>query len=169
MTLLPLTFAPNPIFRKHAEAVTVFDDALRQLLKDMFETMYAHQAVGIGANMVGILKQIAIVDLQEDGTKTPFHFINPKIIHYSEEMQSFTEGSLCFPGIQAEIERPARIVMRYQDEFGVEHKIEAEGWFATVIQHEVDYLNGKVFLDYLPPLKEKMLLKKMKKFLKRSE
>jgi peptide deformylase len=167
MALIPLIFAPHPIFKKHAKIVTDFNNDLRQLIKDMFETMYAHQAVGIGANMVGILKQIAIVDLQENGIKTPYHFINPKITYQSEETQRFTEGSLCFPGIDAEIERPAKITMSYQDEFGTKHTIKAEGWLATVIQHEIDYLNGKIFLDYLPKLKRRMLLNKLKKTVKK--
>jgi len=117
----------------------------------------------MGANMIGVLKRIIVIDLQENGTRKPFAFINPEIIWRSEEMQTFQEASLCFPGISANIMRPNAIKVRYLDIDGNPQELEAKGYFATVIQHEIDYLDGKVFLDYLSPLKRNALLKKMQK------
>lgn len=164
MAILPLEYAPNDIFKKIAQRVEAVDDEIRKLVDDMFETMYYHKAVGIGANMVGVLKRIAIVDLQEDGNSIQHTFINPEIIWHSKELQSFKEGSICFPGISAEITRSKSIKVSYIDYHGDQQTLQAEGWFATVIQHELDYLNGKVFLDYLSKMKRDILIQKMKKY-----
>jgi peptide deformylase len=132
----------------------------------MFATIYLERAVGLGANMVGILKRIAVVDLQENGVRVPYTFINPDITWRSKETQTFEEGSLCFPGITAQITRPRAIKISYIDYNGDNKDLETEGFLSTVIQHEVDYLNGKVFLDYLSKLKRDMLIKKMEKYIK---
>jgi peptide deformylase len=161
MSILSLIYAPNDIFHKIANPVKVVDDAIRTLIDDMFETMYHKKATGIAGNMVGILQRIAIVDLQENNCKNPYVLINPEIIWSSEEMQIFNEASICFLGISADIKRPKAIKLSYLDYNGKEARLEAEGFFATVIQHEVDYLNGTVFLDYLSKMKRDMLLKKM--------
>jgi peptide deformylase len=163
MLLLPLVYAPNAAFKKIAKSVEVVDDEIRVLADQMLATMYSEKAIGLGANMVGILKRIIVVDLQEDGICNPYIFINPEITYYSEELQTFTEGSVCFPGIKAEIIRPKSIKLKYLDKSGKNQEIEASGFFATVIQHELDYLNGKVFLDYLSKFKRDTLLKKMQK------
>lgn len=161
MATLPLTYAPNNIFKKVAAPVAVVNDAVRALVDDMFETMYHEKAIGMGANMVGILQRIAIVDLQENGEKHPYVFINPEISWHSEETQVFNESSICFLGISAEIKRPKAIKVNYLDYDGNSQALEAEGFFSTVIQHEVDYLNGRIFLDYLSKMKRDMLMKKM--------
>jgi len=135
----------------------------------MIETLYAEKAVGIGANMVGILKRIIVIDLQEYSTKDPKVFINPHIIEMSGDIQCHEEASICFPGISAHITRPQKITMTYQDTAGTTHQMTAEGYLAAVIQHEIDYLNGRIFLDYLSPMKRKMLLKKTKKFQKQND
>lgn len=163
MPSLSLVYAPHPIFNKKAEPVTQVDDSTRQLVDAMFHTLYLERGVGLAAPMVGISQQIAIVDLQEDGMQQPYCFINPTITWYSEEKQTFTEASLSFPGISSPITRPNSIKIRYLDRDGIEKELSAEGFFATVIQHELDYLEGKTFLHYLSPLKREMLLKKMKK------
>ncbi|WP_417319197.1 peptide deformylase [Emcibacter sp.] len=166
MPQLKLIFAPDPVFRQTAVAVEKVDDDIRALLKAMFEVLYAERGVGIGANMVGLLKRLIVIDLQEGGEKRPFAMVNPVIIEKSEETQTFEEGSLSYPGISAEVTRPKKITVNYLDEEGAEQTLAAEGWLATVIQHEVDYLDGVVYLDYLSQMKRNMLLKKMKKYKK---
>ena len=166
MALLPLVYAPNPIFRQKAAAVQVVDDAVRAIVDDMFETLEFENSVGMGANMVGLLQQIAIVDLHENGGSQPHTFINPDIFWRSEDMQENEEASLCFPGICAEIKRPHAIRRRYLDYEGQPAELAAEGFLACVIQHEVDYLHGITFLDHLSRMKRDMLLKKMHKHMK---
>ncbi len=162
MTALKLIYGPDPIFAKSAEFVTLFDEGLQKITQDMVATLYAEKAVGIGANMVGILKRIIVIDLQEDGH--PLILINPEITQKSNDTQCHTEASVCFPGISADITRPRKITLTYQDYTGSQRQITAEDYLATVIQHEIDYLNGIIFLDYLSTIKRKMLLKKTRKF-----
>jgi peptide deformylase len=167
MIALPIVYGPHPVFKKIAEPVESVNDEIRNLAEQMLATMYREGAIGLGANMVGILKRIIVVDLQEDGVYKPYIFINPEITYYSEELQTFTERSLSFPGIKAEITRPKSIKLKYLDKSGENQELEASGFFATVIQHELDYLNGKVFLDYLSKFKRDTLLKKMEKYINR--
>lgn len=166
MNYLPLVYAPHPIFKQKSLKVNKVDDEIRLLVDKMLKTLYIEGAIGLGANMVGILQRIAIVDLQENSVRNPRIFINPEIVWYSEELQTFKEASICFPGIEAEIKRPKSIKLSYLDYDGNEQELEAEGFLSTVIQHEIDYLNGKIFLDYLSKLKRDTLMKKMDKYLK---
>lgn len=166
MSHLPLVYAPNEIFRKKASPVLEVNDEIRATIDAMFNTMYLAHGVGIGANMVGILQRIALVDLQENGIRSPITMVNPEITWHSMEQQSFMEGSLSFPGIEAMISRPAAIKVSFTDYDGNEQEIEAEGFLAAVIQHEIDYLDGKVFLDYLSKLKKDTLIRKMQKHIK---
>lgn len=166
MKHLQLVYAPNPIFRQKALPVDKVDNEIRILIDKILSTVYVEGGIGIGANMVGVLKRIAVVDLQENGERNPHIFINPEITWRSKEVQTFKEASLCFLGIDAEVTRPKAIKMKYLDYDGKPQEIEAEGFLATVIQHEVDYLDGKIFLDYLSKLKRDTLLKKMEKHIK---
>ena len=166
MTALKLILAPDPVFRKKAAPVCEITDDIRALVAAMFETLYTHDGLGIGANMVGILKRIVVVDMREGGEKSPIALINPVITTSSDETQAFAEASLSYPGITAEITRPRLITVDYVDTDGAPQTLTAEGWFAQVLQHEIDYLDGRVFLDYLKPVKRSMLLKKMQKQLK---
>ncbi len=161
---LKLVMAPDPVFKKVAEKVDVFDDKLQDTVDQMFEVLYREHAVGIGANMVDILKRIIVIDLQEDGKNNPLAMINPELIEVSEETQTIEEASRSYPGISAEITRPANIEVQYQDVQGNSHTLKASGFLAQVIQHEMDYLDGKTFLDYVSSMKRKMLMKKMKKY-----
>ena len=163
MLTLPLIFAPNPVFRQKASAVDIFDASLRQQIAAMFETLYENRGLGLAGNMVGLLKQIIVIDLQTDGTKTPLVLINPEITDESSEFQVFTEASLSFPGIEAEISRPKSISISYMDATGTEQTLSADGFLATVIQHEMDYLVGRTYLDHLSRLKRNNLLRKYKK------
>lgn len=165
MALLQIIYAPNKIFREKAEKITSIDQDIIKLANDMLDTMYFEKAVGIGANMVGVKKQIVVIDIKSQGTK-PYVMINPEITYYSPEKVDFEEASISFPGISAIISRPDKIKVRYLDLDGIEQELEAEGYLSRVIQHEVDYLNGKVFLDYLSKLKQDFLMKKLHKFIK---
>ncbi len=158
-----IVYAPNDIFRQKTTDIDVVDDSIREIADRMVKTMYVEGAVGLGANMVGITKSIAVIDLRENGEHNPYIFINPKISWYAKETQKFEEASLSFPGISAEVERPSSIKLAYLDDEGKFRELDATGFFATVIQHEVDYLNGKIYLDYLSKMKRDMLLKKMEK------
>jgi peptide deformylase len=166
MSVLPIVIAPNPIFKTKAQAVAQVDDEVRKDLDNMLETMYHEHAVGLGANMVGLLKRLVTVDLVVGGNKNPIIMANPEITFYSNDAQEVEEASLSFPGISALITRPKAVKVSYLSYEGEQKEMEAEGFLATVLQHEIDYLNGKVFLDYLSPLKKSMLLKKMDKYKK---
>lgn len=161
-----IIYAPNDIFKKQAEHIEVINDEVRNIADKMLNTIHIERAVGLGANMVGILKRIAVVDLYENNKSSPIIFINPEITYYSEEKQTFVERSLSFPGIEAPVTRAKAIKVNYNDYQGNKQELEAEGFLSTVIQHEIDYLNGKIFLDYLSKLKRDNLLKKMLKHIK---
>lgn len=160
---LSLVYAPDPVFKRKSSPVETVDDTIRDLVDGMFELLEREKAVGLGAPMVGVLKRIAIVDLHENGVSTPYTFINPEIIWHSQTTQTFEEASLCFPGISAEITRPDTVELHYLDRNGNARKLKAEGFFAAVIQHELDYLDGITFPDHLSRLKRDRLLAKMKK------
>jgi peptide deformylase len=166
MSHLSIIYAPNDIFKKRAEVVTEVNDEIRSIAGEMLRVMYLEKAIGIGANMVGLLKRIAVVDLQQNNQRSPLVLINPEIIFSSSEAQVFMEASISFPGIEAEIARPKVIKVKYTDYDGNEQELEAEGLLSSVIQHEMDYLDGKVFLNYLSKMKQDLLIKKMLKFLK---
>jgi peptide deformylase len=165
---MTLVYYPDPIFKKQAEIVTDFDDTLHHNIAIMQKTMRDNRAIGVGANMCGILQRIIIVpsdDTVEENKNMVM--INPEIIEKSKETQIFTEASLSLPGIDAQITRPATITVQYQDIQQNTHTLTVTGFVATVIQHEIDYLNGIVYLDYLPKSKAVLLREKMQKYLKK--
>ncbi|MGB4191110.1 MAG: peptide deformylase [Rickettsiales bacterium] len=166
MAVLPIIYAPNSVFKQEAKPIDRIDDEIKQLAKDMLETMYFEKAVGLGSNMVGIDRQIIVVDLRENSTNNPYVMLNPEIIESSQELVEYEEASISFPGISAVIQRPKNIKVKYLDLEGEARVLEVDGFFARVIQHEMDYLCGKVYLDYLSKLKRDLLLKKMQKFIK---
>lgn len=166
MPVLQLYFGTDPDLRKKAAYVDVVDDIIRSDISNMFESLYEYRGIGMGANMVGIFKRIIVVDLQENGTKKPLAMVNPEIIWKSDTLVAQEEASLCFPGISAEISRPNAIEVSYLDQQGTEQTMKAEGWLATVIQHEMDYLDGRSYLDHLSKMKKDRLIKKMVKMQK---
>jgi peptide deformylase len=166
MTILNIIYAPNPIFYNKAKKVDEVNDHVRQVANDMVDTMYFEGAVGLGANMVGVDLAIIVLDLREQEEHKPIIMINPEIIDSSDEIVEFEEASLSFPGISAFINRPNSVKVKYLDMEDKEQIMDAEGFLARVIQHEIDYLHGKTFLDYLSKLKKDMLIKKMQKFVK---
>ena len=163
---LPIVIAPNKIFKQKAEIVTEVNNEIKQIVDQMFDTLKNEHAIGLGANMVGILKRIIVISMSRCKEDDLICMINPEIIYQSKNLVPTIEASLSFPGIEAEISRPDAVKVKYLDYDGKEQEMEADGFLATVIQHEVDYLNGIVYLDYLSKMKRDLLMDKMKKFVK---
>jgi peptide deformylase len=162
VALLPILEYPDPRLRKVAQPVTAFDASLRKLVADMGETMYAAPGIGLAATQVDVHERIIVIDISEHKDRLRV-FINPSIVAASEETELCEEGCLSVPGIYDEVRRPARVRVRYQDVEGAVHEIDCEGMLAVCIQHEMDHLTGKVFVDYLSSLKQDRIKTKMKK------
>ena len=155
---------PDPILRKKCEPLEKVDAETKKLMDDMLETMYAAPGIGLAAIQVGILKRIVVLDISKgEEEKKPMFLINPKIIHQSKKTSIYEEGCLSLPGQFAEIERPAECILKYIDYNGKEKELKADGLLATCVQHEVDHLNGILFIDYLSKLKKDMIIKKLVK------
>lgn len=143
------------------------NDEIKTLLDDMLETMYAAPGIGLAAPQIGVMKRVVVMDVSDDKDKPePLKLINPEIIWESEETSVYQEGCLSIPEQYADIERPAEVGLRYMDENGETHEIEADGLLATCIQHELDHLDGILFTDYLSALKRNMIIKKVQKLQK---
>jgi peptide deformylase len=169
MAILPIVEVPDPRLRQISSPVEKVDDAVRALIADMFETMYDAPGIGLAAIQVGVPKRILVIDLQEpeeeDGepVRDPRVFINPEIVEHSDTDVPYVEGCLSVPDQYAEVDRPDRIRARWLDEKGVAHDEEITGMLATCLQHEMDHLNGVLFIDHLSRLKREMILKKIAK------
>ena len=162
MALRQILTEPNEILRKKSLSVEKVDDDLRRLMDDMLETMYAAPGIGLAAVQIGILKQIIVIDVsKKNEKKNPIFLVNPKITFKSKKTSIFEEGCLSLPGHFAEIERPAECYVDYINYDGKKKNLKAEGILATCIQHEIDHLNGILFVDYLSKLKKDMILKKL--------
>ena len=161
MAKLSILEYPDPRLRTVAQPVTVFDAALRQLAADMFETMYAAPGIGLAASQVDVHRRLLVADVSED-KDDPRVLVNPRILE-REGAQVYQEGCLSVPGIFADVERAGRIVVQAQDLDGVAFTLETDGLLAVCIQHEMDHLDGKLFVDYLSPLKRGMVRKKLEK------
>jgi len=167
MAILPILVAPNPVLKKKCEPVDTVDDGVRKLLDDMLETMYDAPGIGLAAPQVGVSKQILVVDCaRADEPAQPMKIINPRIVAASEDLASYEEGCLSFPEQYADVQRPARVTVEYLDENGAEKSLEADGLLATCIQHEMDHLEGIVFVDHLSTLKRGMIMRKLQKLMK---
>jgi len=155
---------PDPILRKKCEPLEKVDTETKKLMDDMLETMYAAPGIGLAAIQVGILKRLVVIDISKgEEEKKPVFLINPQIIHQSKKTSIYEEGCLSLPGQFAEIERPAECTLKYIDYNGKEKELKADGLLATCVQHEVDHLNGILFIDYLSKLKKDMIIKKLVK------
>lgn len=169
MAILEIYTFPDPILRKQTKAVTVFDHELETTTQSMLETMYVSSGIGLAAIQAGILKQIIVVDLksgEEDITqREPHVFINPKIVKQSGTTFS-EEGCLSVIEFRGEIQRAEKIIVEYQDVTGKLQKMEAEEMMSICVQHEIDHLNGVLFIDHLPLLKQKMVKKRLTKLAK---
>ncbi len=155
---------PDPILRKKSEPLELVNDDTKKLLDDMLKTMYAAPGIGLAAVQIGILKRIIVIDIsKKEEEKKPIFLINPEIIFQSKKTSLFEEGCLSIPGHFAEIERPANCKVKYINYEGKQAELNAEGLLSTCIQHEIDHLNGVLFIDYLSKLKKDMIIKKLKK------
>ena len=164
MSRLPIITAPDPRLKVKSEVVDHVDDALRKLLDDMLETMYEAPGIGLSAIQVGIARQLITVDVSaEDDEPEPLFLINPTIVHFSEEGAIFDEGCLSLPNHFAEIERPEKIVVDYVDRDGEARQLQADGLLSRCIQHEMDHLQGILFVDHLSLMKRNMILRKLQK------
>ena len=162
MTKRKIITEPNIILRKKSVTLEKVDDDLRELMDDMLETMYAAPGIGLAGVQVGILKRLIVIDVSKDGEKkSPLYLINPEIISKSSNTSVYEEGCLSLPGYYAEIERPAECQIEYIDYHGKKKEMKASGLLATCIQHEIDHLNGILFIDYLSKLKRDMVIKKL--------
>ena len=164
MALRQILTEPNPILRNKSLRVDKVDSDILQLMNDMLETMYAAPGIGVAAIQVGVPKRVIVIDLdQKEGQKNPMFFLNPEIINKSENKSTYEEGCLSVPGQFAEIDRPEECFVKYLDYNGQPKEIKAEGMLATCIQHEMDHLEGILFIDYLSKLKKTMIIKKLSK------
>jgi len=162
--LRKIIIEPDPILRKKCEPLEKVDTDTKKLMDDMLETMYAAPGIGLAAVQIGILKRLVVIDISRDEEKkNPIFLINPEIINQSKQTSVYEEGCLSIPGQFAEIERPAECTLKYIDYNGKEKELKADGLLATCIQHEVDHLNGILFIDYLSKLKKDMIIKKLVK------
>jgi peptide deformylase len=164
MTIKPLIILPDPVLRLASKPVETVDSAIKRLASDMLETMYDAPGIGLAAIQVGEPIRMLVIDVakEEDG-KQPQIFINPEVLNYSDERSVYEEGCLSIPGYYAEVERPAEIKVRYIDQDGKQQIIDANGILATCLQHEIDHLDGTLFIDHISRLKREMVVKKFTK------
>ena len=164
MAIRQILTEPNKALRQKSLKVDVVDQGIRKLMYDMLETMYAAPGIGLAAIQVGVPKRVIVLDIaKKDEPKQPMYFVNPEIIEKSQNNSSYEEGCLSVPGQFAEIERPDRCHIKYLDYQGKSKEMKAEGMLATCIQHEMDHLEGILFIDYLSKLKRSMISKKLSK------
>ncbi|APG62460.1 peptide deformylase [Sphingorhabdus lutea] len=169
MAILPILEVPDARLKTVSTPVEKFDDSLANLVQDMFDSMYEANGIGLAAIQIGVPLRVLVIDLQEgedeDGKalRQPQIFINPEILNPSEDLSAYKEGCLSVPDQFAEVERPAKIRARWQDLTGKQYDKELDGLMATCLQHEMDHLEGILFIDHLSRLKRQMVLKKLQK------
>jgi len=164
---LPILFVPDPILRAKCRPVGPQDaDAVRALLPRMFSTMYQAPGIGLAAPQIGQKLRFLVVDVQPNESRQPIAMINPEIIARGTELATREEGCLSLPGQFAEVTRPARVKLRYLDETGARRELEAEGLLSACLQHEIDHLDGVLFVDHLSALKRNMILRRLAKELR---
>ena len=164
MALLDILTVPNPVLKQVSIPVPAVDDDLRRLMDDMLETMYAAPGIGLAAIQVGVPRQVIVMDLARQGEPPqPRYFVNPEILWASEETAPYEEGCLSVPEVYDEVDRPARVKLRYLDYHGREVVEDAEGLFAVCIQHEMDHLKGVLFIDHLSRLKRERAVARVRK------
>jgi peptide deformylase len=170
MTIRPLVILPDARLRQVSTPVGAIDDEIRTLAADMLETMYDAPGVGLAAIQVGVTKRVVTIDTSKDeNARQPQIFIDPEIVWASEEKRVYDEGCLSIPEYYGEVERPDRVRVRFRDLTGETRDIEADGLLATCIQHEIDHLDGVLFIDHLSKLKRDRVIKKFVKAAKRGE
>ena len=164
MALREILTEPNEILRKKSLSVDQVDEDIQKLMDDMLETMYLAPGIGLAAIQVGVPKRVIVLDIaRKDEPKNPMYFINPEIITKSKDSLAYEEGCLSVPGQFAEITRSSNCYIKYLDYYGQPQELKTEGLLATCIQHEIDHLEGILFIDYLSKLKKTMIVKKLSK------
>ncbi len=175
MAILPIVEVPDARLRETAAPVEQVDDEVRGIVADMFDTMYDAHGIGLAAVQVGIMRRIVVIDLQDreveegaakEAARDPRSYINPEIVSVSEEQSTYNEGCLSIPEQYAEVTRPTRCRVTWLDTEGQRHEEEFDGLLSTCMQHEIDHLNGVLFIDHISRLKRGMLLKKLDKLRK---
>lgn len=164
MTIKPLIILPDPILRQVSSAIETIDSEVRKLADDMLETMYDAPGIGLAAIQIGVARRMLVLDVSKDGEdKQPLVFINPQVVSSTDARSVYEEGCLSIPDYYAEVERPAGITVRHLDRDGKEQLTEADGLLATCLQHEIDHLNGVLFIDHISKLKREMVIRKFTK------
>ncbi len=167
MTIKPLVILPDPVLRIRSSEVERFDEGLRRFADDMLETMYDAPGIGLAAIQVGEPRRLLVIDVAgKDEEPQPQIFINPEIMRKSDTFSIYEEGCLSIPDYYADVERPANVTVVYQDLTGEKHEIEADGLLATCLQHEIDHLDGVLFIDHISKLKRDMVVRKFTKIAK---
>lgn len=170
MSIREILTEPNKILREKSLPIEQVDEKLQKLMDDMLETMYAAPGIGLAAIQVGVPKRVIVLDIApKNESKTPMYFVNPEIVNKSKNNSIYEEGCLSVPGQFAEIERPDKCHIKYLDYHGKPSELMAEGMLAICIQHEIDHLEGILFIDYLSKLKKSMIIKKLSKQKKKIE
>ena len=162
MAVLDILRYPDPRLHAVAKPVTVVDDSIRQLVEDMSETMYAAPGIGLAANQVNVALRVLVIDVSEEKNQR-LVFINPEITHTSDDSKVYEEGCLSVPGVYDEVERPDRVTVKALNEKGETFSLKADGLLSVCLQHEMDHLNGRVFVQYLSRLKQSRIKNKMHK------
>lgn len=178
MTVLPLVTAPDPRLKTPSKPVEKITPEIQRFMDDMLETMYETGGIGLAAVQVGVHKRILVMDVghgssrypdSQTGESSPLFMVNPEIVTCSEEQNTYDEGCLSFPGQYAEVVRPKTVKIKYLDYHGKPQLLEADGLLATCVQHEIDHLDGIVFVDHISMLKRDMILRKLKKIKKKAQ
>ena len=170
MAILELVKAPDPRLKLVSQPIADVDKTLRRFMDDMVETMYAENGIGLAAIQVGVPKRVAVIDLDPGGPNSKqLYIINPRIVEASGELSTFHEGCLSVPEVWDDVKRPARLTVEYTDENGAKQTVTAGGLFATCLQHEIDHLNGRLFIDHLSKLKRSIALRKSAKLKRQGE
>ncbi|MBL8671905.1 MAG: peptide deformylase [Alphaproteobacteria bacterium] len=168
MAILPIITAPDPRLKRTCRPVAAVDDEIRRMMDDMLETMYAAPGIGLAAPQVGVDLRVIVVDVAKEGSPpSPHCLANPEILWSSEDHALYNEGCLSLPEQFAEVERPAKVRVGYLDRDGKPRELEADGLLAVCIQHEMDHLEGVLFVDHVSRLKREMILKRLAKAKKR--
>ncbi|MEZ6029952.1 MAG: peptide deformylase [Hyphomonadaceae bacterium] len=169
MAIRPILTVPDPVLKQVSKPVEAVTDETRRLMDDMLETMYAAPGIGLAAIQIGVPQRVIVMDLaREDEPKAPRYFVNPEILELDGDKQAYEEGCLSVPDFFDEVERPKRVKLRYLDYNGNQVEEWAEGMYAVCIQHEMDHLQGTLFIDHLSRLKRSFAINKVKKAAKRS-
>ncbi|ODN72386.1 peptide deformylase [Methylobrevis pamukkalensis] len=170
MTIRPLVILPDPLLRKPCDPVAVVDDEVRALADDMLDTMYDAPGIGLAACQIGVMRRVVVLDVaREEDEPAPMVLVNPQIVWSSEETSVYQEGCLSIPDFFEDVERPAAVRVTFLDRNGEPREIEADGLLSTCIQHEIDHLNGVLFIDHISKLKRDRVTRKFAKAAKEAQ